>query len=73
MNIKPSWDSTPDMFEGGIPIAINHKQQRTLDEVINGASDSFIAPHIQKPLAIASQSFLVLFESHKLGLQRFHL
>jgi hypothetical protein len=34
---------------------------------------SFIAPHIQKPSAKFSQSFLVLFESHRLGLQRFHL
>ena len=42
MNIKPSLDSTPDMFEGGILNATPQKQQSPLDEVSNGASDSII-------------------------------
>lgn len=42
MNIKPSWDSPPDMFEGGIPNANPQKQQSPLDEVGNGASDLII-------------------------------
>ena len=42
MNIKPSWDSAPDMFEGGIPNANPQKQQSPLDEVGNGASDLII-------------------------------
>lgn len=42
MNIKPSWDSPPDMFEGGILNATPQKQQSPLDEVGNGASDLII-------------------------------
>lgn len=42
MNIKPSWDSPPDMFEGGILNATPQKQQSPLDEVSNGASDLII-------------------------------
>lgn len=42
MNIKPSWDTTPDMPEGGIPNATPQKQQSPLDEVGNDASDSII-------------------------------
>ena len=42
MNIKPSWDSPPDMFEGGIPNANPQKQQSPLDEVSNDARLSII-------------------------------
>lgn len=42
MNIKPSWDSTHDMFEGGIPNANPQKQQSPLDEVSNDASNSIV-------------------------------
>ena len=42
MNIKPSWDTTPDMPEGGISNANPQKQQSPLDEVGNGASDLII-------------------------------
>lgn len=42
MNIKPSWDTTPDMFEGGISNATPQKQQSPLERVGNDASDSII-------------------------------
>ncbi|ENU33340.1 DUF3987 domain-containing protein [Acinetobacter parvus] len=42
MNIKPSWDSPPDMFEGGISNANPQKQQSPLERVGNDASDSII-------------------------------
>jgi hypothetical protein len=42
MNIKPSWDSAPDMFEGGISNANPQKQQSPLDEVSNDARLSII-------------------------------
>ena len=42
MNIKPSWDSTADMFEGGISNANPQKQQSPLERVGNDASDSIV-------------------------------
>ena len=42
MNIKPSWDTAPDMPEGGISNATPQEQQSPLDEVGNGASGSII-------------------------------
>ena len=42
MNIKPSWDTVPDMLEGGISNATPQEQQSPLDEVGNGASGSII-------------------------------
>lgn len=42
MNIKPSWDSTPDMFEGGISNANPQKQQSPLEQVSNDASNSIV-------------------------------
>ena len=42
MNIKPSWDTVPDMLEGGISNATPQKQQSPLEEVGNDASNSII-------------------------------
>ena len=42
MNIKPSWDTTPDLFEDGESRSTPQKQQSPLEEVGNGASDSII-------------------------------
>ncbi|WP_151958973.1 DUF3987 domain-containing protein [Acinetobacter junii] len=58
MNIKPSWDSTPDMFEGGIPNANPQKQQSPLDEVGNGASGSII-----DALEHQTESLLIVYQN----------
>ena len=42
MNIKPSWDTVPDMLEGGISNATPQKQQSPLEEVGNDASNSIV-------------------------------
>lgn len=42
MNIKPSWHSAPDMFEGGISNATPQKQQSPLERVGNDASNSIV-------------------------------
>lgn len=42
MNIKPSWDTTPDMFEGGISNAPPQKQQSPLERVGDDASHSIV-------------------------------
>ena len=42
MNIKPSWDTAPDMLEGGISNATPQKQQSPLEEVGNDASNSIV-------------------------------
>ena len=38
MNVKTSWDTTPDMFEGGISNATPQKQQSPLEAVGNDAA-----------------------------------
>ncbi|CAM0621154.1 hypothetical protein MASRES_GEN12945_04710 [Acinetobacter baumannii] len=38
MNIKPAWDTKPDMFEGSISNITPQTQQSPLEEVGNGAS-----------------------------------
>lgn len=42
MNIKPSWDTTPDLFEDGESRSTHQKQQSPLEEVGNDASNSII-------------------------------
>lgn len=42
MNIKPSWDTTPDLFEDGESRSTPQKQQSPLEEVGNDASNSII-------------------------------
>ncbi|MFV5643257.1 DUF927 domain-containing protein [Acinetobacter baumannii] len=42
MNIKPAWDTKPDMFEGSISNITPQTQQSPLEEVGNGASHSII-------------------------------
>ncbi len=42
MNIKPAWDTKPDMFEGSISNVTPQTQQSPLEEVGNGASHSII-------------------------------
>lgn len=42
MNIKPSWDTAPDMLEGGISNATPQKQQSPLEEVGNDASNLIV-------------------------------
>lgn len=42
MNIKPTWDTKPDMFEGSISNITPQTQQSPLEEVGNGASHSII-------------------------------
>lgn len=42
MNIKPAWNTKPDMFEGSISNITPQTQQSPLEEVGNGASHSII-------------------------------
>ena len=42
MNIKPSWDTTPDMFEDSDSRSTHQKQQSPLEEVGNDASNSIV-------------------------------
>ena len=42
MNIKPSWDTTPDLFEDGESRSTHQKQQSPLEEVGNDASNSIV-------------------------------
>lgn len=42
MNIKPSWDTAPDMLEGGISNATPQKQQSPPERVGNDASNSIV-------------------------------
>ena len=52
------WDTTPDMFEGGISNANPQKQQGPLDEVGNDASGSII-----DALEHQTESLLIVYQN----------
>ncbi len=58
MNIKPSWDTAPDMPEGGISNATPQKQQSPLEEVGNGVSGSII-----DALEHQTESLLIVYQN----------
>ena len=58
MNIKPSWDTVPDMLEGGISNATPQKQQSPLEEVGNGVSGSII-----DALEHQTESLLIVYQN----------
>ena len=59
MNIKPSWDTVPDMLEGGISNATPQKQQSPLEEVGNGNASTEIIDALEHQ----TESLLIVYQN----------
>ena len=59
MNIKPSWDTTPDLFEDGESRSTHQKQQSPLEEVGNGNASTGIIDALEHQ----TESLLIVYQN----------